>query len=70
MKKIYLSTCLPMRQETNRKISGVCGGIGEAYNIDPVLIRTAFILIAATTAFLPAFIAYLLIAWFVIPKEK
>jgi len=29
----------------NRSISGVCGGIGEYLNVDPTLIRLAFILI-------------------------
>ncbi len=62
MKKIYLS-------KTNRKIYGVCGGIGEAYEVDPVLIRTVFVLIGAMTAFIPAFVAYLLTAWFIIPTK-
>lgn len=28
----------------NRMISGVCGGIGEYLNVDPTLVRVAFIL--------------------------
>lgn len=63
MKKIYLS-------RTNKKIYGVCGGIGEAYDVDPVLIRAIFVLVAAMTAFFPAFIAYLLTAWFIIPSKQ
>ncbi len=62
MEKIYLSA-------KNKKIYGVCGGIGEVYNIDPVLIRVVFVLVAAITAFLPAFIAYLITAWFIIPNK-
>lgn len=62
MKKIYLS-------KTNKKIYGVCGGIGEAYNMDPVLIRVIFVLAAAMTAFFPAFTAYLIMAWFIIPTK-
>ena len=27
------------RSVTNRKICGVCGGLGEYFNIDPTLIR-------------------------------
>lgn len=30
----------------NRFISGVCGGIGEYLNVDPTLIRIAFILLS------------------------
>ncbi|MCK5285962.1 MAG: PspC domain-containing protein [Candidatus Pacebacteria bacterium] len=62
MKKIYLS-------KRNKKIYGVCGGIGEAFDIDPVLIRMVFILIAVMTAILPAVIAYLITAWYIIPKK-
>jgi len=31
---------------TDRKIAGVCGGIGEWLEIDPVFIRVAFVLLA------------------------
>jgi len=63
MKKIYLS-------KTNKKIYGVCGGIGEAYDIDPVLIRVIFLVVAAMTAFIPAFVAYVIAAWFIIPSKN
>ncbi len=36
MKQLYKS-------RTNRKIAGVCGGIGEYFNIDPTLIRLGFV---------------------------
>ena len=38
MKKLYLS-------DTDRKIGGVCGGIGEYFDKDPTLIRIIFIVI-------------------------
>ncbi len=31
------------RSKTDRKIFGVCGGIAEYFNIDPVLIRVIFV---------------------------
>lgn len=31
-KKLY-------RSETNKMLAGVCGGIGEYFNIDPTLVR-------------------------------
>lgn len=62
MKRIYLS-------QTNKKICGVCGGIGETLDIDPTLIRMIFILIAFVTAIFPAIFAYLITAWFIIPKK-
>ena len=34
------------RSRVNRVIAGVCGGIGEFLNIDPTLVRLAFIILA------------------------
>jgi len=30
------------KSETNRKLCGVCGGLGEYFNVDPTIIRLAF----------------------------
>ncbi len=35
-KKFYLS-------ETDKKLGGVCGGVAEYLNIDPLLVRVVFI---------------------------
>jgi len=55
------------RSEKNRIIAGVCGGMGEYLNIDPVIIRLIWII----TAFFGGLgiIAYL-ISWIVIPEKK
>ena len=37
-KKLY-------RSKTNKKLAGVCGGLGEYFNVDPTLIRLAAILL-------------------------
>lgn len=37
-KRLYKST-------TNRVLCGVCGGIGEYFNVDPTIIRLLFILL-------------------------
>jgi len=34
------------RSRTNRVIGGVCGGIGEYLQIDPLLVRVAFVILA------------------------
>jgi phage shock protein C len=33
------------RSITNRKIAGVCGGLGDYLNIDPTIVRILFILL-------------------------
>ena len=62
MRKIYLSA-------TDHKIFGVCGGIGEAFEIDPTLIRLALVFLCLATAILPVGLTYLL-AWVVVPRKS
>jgi phage shock protein C len=61
MKKLYLS-------QTDRKLGGVCGGIGETYGIDSTLIRLAWVFIGLATAIIPALVTYI-IAWIIIPQK-
>ena len=37
-KRFYLST-------TDKKLAGVCGGIAEYFDIDPLLVRIAFVIL-------------------------
>jgi len=55
------------RSKHNRVLAGVCGGIGEYFNIDPVIIRIIAVLLIIPGVF-PAIIAYLILA-LVIPLE-
>ncbi len=50
------------KSRTNRKLFGVCGGLGEALGIDPTLVRIAFVIamIAGSGTAIPV---YLLLAW-------
>jgi phage shock protein PspC (stress-responsive transcriptional regulator) len=60
MKKMYLS-------DTNKKLGGVCGGIGEYFDIDPTVVRILFILFTLVSIGL-GIIAYILM-WMVIPHK-
>jgi phage shock protein PspC (stress-responsive transcriptional regulator) len=60
MKKLYRST-------TNRKIAGVCGGLGEMLDADPTLVRLATVVIALATGLFPFLIGYI-IAWWIVPE--
>ena len=62
MKKLYLSN-------SDAKIFGVCGGIGETYDIDPTLVRLALVFLCLVTAIIPAVVAYI-IAWVIIPDRS
>jgi phage shock protein PspC (stress-responsive transcriptional regulator) len=59
MKKLY-------RSKTDRKIGGVCGGLGEYFGVDSTLVRlAAVVLIFASGAGLIAYI----VAWAIIPER-
>jgi phage shock protein C len=59
-KKLY-------RSRRDRKIAGVCGGIAEYFDVDPVLVRIiAFILLLPGG--LPGLLPYLIL-WFVVPEN-
>ena len=51
------------RSRTNRKIAGVCGGLGEYMNLDPTIIRLIWVLLilCAVTGLLAYLIAALII---------
>ncbi len=46
------------RSNTNRVFLGVCGGLGEYFNIDPVIVRVIAVLLGVFTWIIPAIIAY------------
>ncbi|MDD4842822.1 MAG: PspC domain-containing protein [Anaerotignum sp.] len=48
------------RSSTNVKISGVCGGIGEYFDIDPTLVRLLWVLASLFTAIFFGVLAYVI----------
>ncbi|MFC1553811.1 PspC domain-containing protein [candidate division KSB1 bacterium] len=59
------------RSVDDKKISGVCGGIGEYFNIDPTIIRIIWIIatiLTLPTGMSPGLIAAYIILSFVLPE--
>lgn len=54
------------RSKKDRMICGVCGGIAKYFNIDPTLVRLAFVLIALWAG--SGILAYILAA-IIIPDD-
>ncbi|MEN3007221.1 MAG: PspC domain-containing protein [Candidatus Methanosuratincola petrocarbonis] len=54
------------RSNSNRILGGVCGGIAEYFNIDPVIIRLIWIVFTVIYGF--GILLYL-IAWVIIPRS-
>ena len=57
------------RSETNKKIAGIAGGIGEIMDVDPTIVRLVVVLLGLVTGVFPFLIAYL-IAWWIVPVGK
>ena len=61
MKKLTRST-------TDRWLAGVCGGIGEYFEVDPNLIRVIWVILSVLTTFFPGVIIYILL-WIILPES-
>lgn len=57
-----------LRRSREKKIAGVCGGLAEYLNLDPTLVRIAFVI--ATIASGGNFVFAYLVAWFIMPEPK
>ncbi len=56
------------RSNRDAMISGVCGGLGEYFNLDPTIVRLITILLAFVTGLFPVFIIYIILS-VVIPRN-
>lgn len=55
------------RSETNKVISGVCGGLGEYFDLDPTLVRVLFLIVTLFGG--PGLILYIVL-WIIMPSES
>lgn len=54
-KKLY-------RSQTNKLISGVCGGLAEFLDIDPTVLRLIWVLVVVFSGFFPGVLVYFVAA--------
>jgi phage shock protein C len=54
------------RSRTERIIGGVCGGLGEYFNVDPTLVRVLWVIVTLMGG--AGILAYLIL-WIVVPQE-
>ena len=60
MKRLY-------RSQTDKKIAGVFGGMGEVYSVDATLLRLVAVFLGIATGLLPLIVTYV-VGWIIIPK--
>ncbi len=56
------------RSERDRKIAGICGGLAEYFDVDPVMVRLGTVFLAVVSGFFPILVAYL-VAILIVPLE-
>ena len=61
VKKLY-------RSKKGKVIAGVCGGLGEYFNVDPNLIRVLWVVFTLISLGI-GLLAYI-IAWIILPERK
>lgn len=61
-KKLY-------RSSADKKISGVCAGIGNYFGVDPTVIRIAYVFLSLLSASFPGIILYIALT-IIIPEDN
>ncbi|NBC18998.1 MAG: PspC domain-containing protein [Bacteroidetes bacterium] len=50
------------KSSTDRMIAGVCGGLAEYFDVDPTVVRVAYVAISLFSAGFPGLIVYIILA--------
>lgn len=58
------------KSATNKKLAGVCGGLGEYFGVDPTLIRIGFVIATVMGGGFPAIPLYIVLAIIMSNPEK
>ena len=53
MKRVY-------RSKNDRMVAGICGGVGELYQVDPTLLRLGLVFVGLATGVVPLVVAYVI----------
>ncbi len=56
------------RSNRDIMLGGICGGLGEYFNIDPTIVRLVFVLLGFVTALFPALLLYFIL-WVIVPRN-
>ena len=56
------------RSRKNRMIAGVCGGIAEALDWDPTVVRILYVVLSVCSTVFPGILVYVIL-WLLMPEE-
>lgn len=57
-----------LTKSSDRMLAGVCGGIADFFEIDPTLVRVAYVILTFWSVAFPGILLYIVLC-FVIPKS-
>ena len=57
-----------LRSRSDRWVAGICGGIGDYFDVDPDTVRLVYMLLTFFSAGFPGVMIYLVL-WLVMPKD-
>ena len=58
-----------LRRSKNQMIAGVCAGIAEYFNVDPTIIRVAYVFLSVISVGFPGIILYIILM-LIMPVEN
>ncbi len=58
------------RSSKHKMIAGVCGGLAEYFQLDPTLVRVAYVLLSIISAAFPGILAYIILMFVMPPPDQ
>jgi phage shock protein C len=58
------------RSARHKMIAGVCGGMAEYFQLDPTVVRVAYVLISIISVAFPGILAYIILMFVMPPPDQ
>ena len=58
------------RSSRHKMIAGVCGGLAEYFQLDPTVVRVAYVLISIISVAFPGILAYIILMFVMPPSPE
>jgi phage shock protein C len=58
------------RSARHKKIAGVCGGLADYFELDPTVVRVAYVLLSIISAAFPGILAYIVLMFVMPPPDS
>lgn len=59
-----------VRSSRYKMIAGVCGGIAEYFDLDPTIVRVAYVLVSILSVAFPGILAYIVLMFVMPPPDR